>query len=110
MGTKYHVEKRLFLNRDKSMSGFIVAMVEDTTHLSDDDNTARTGGYIHLSLSDCNRKIYFSFDLEDRFERAASLYKIRRMAKVINAFKDALEKEAEAIRKRPKLKNKENKQ
>lgn len=104
---KFHIKKRYFLNRDYDMTAFIVGVVEDTRNYDDSEESSWKWGKIELMLSDCSRKICFSFDLSDKEERANSLYKIRRIAKIVNEVKIALEIEAESIAKRnsPKKNN-----
>jgi hypothetical protein len=100
--TKYHVKKRYFLNRDPEMTAFAVGIVEDTSEIPDEEESGWKWGKIELMLADCNRKVCFCFDMNDAEERSNSLYKIRRLAEVINAVKAALETEAKSIsRRRP---------
>ncbi len=105
--TKYHVKKRLFLNRDLGMSAVIVGVVEDTSGFADENESDWKWGKIELMLSDCNRKVRFDFDMSDIRERSDSLFKIRRIAEVVNAVKSALEIEAKSISKRKPPKKKE---
>jgi hypothetical protein len=98
---KFHVKKRCFLNRDFNMTAFAVGIVEDTRNYSDEDDTNWKWGKIELMFADCNRKVCFDFDMSDEEDRANSLYKIRRIAEVVNAVKKALESEAKSISKRP---------
>ena len=107
MVTKYHLQKRLFLNRDKDKPAFILACVEDTREIPDSDE--KITGEITLSISDCYDRISLHFYLGNADDRANSLYKIRRLAETINEFQKALEIEAKTITKRKILKkNKEN--
>ena len=107
-GTKYHVRKRIFLNRDLDMRAFAVAIVEDTRGIPNENEDGWKWGTIELALSDCYRHVSFDFDLSSKEERAKSLYKIRRLAGIINAVREALELEAKSIdeRKAPKPKAK----
>lgn len=107
MSKKFHVKKRYFLNCDREMTAFVVGIVEDTREIPIEKENEWKWSKIELSLSDCNRKIYFSFDLSDAEERANSLYKIRHLAEVVNEVKDALEIEALSISKRRIPKKKE---
>lgn len=108
--TKYHVKKRYFLNRDLDMTAFIVGIVEDTREVPLDNEDGWKWGTIELMLSDCSRKICFSFNLNDSESRKDSLYKIRRIAEVVNDVKNAIEIEAKSISKRrPPKKTEENK-
>jgi hypothetical protein len=93
--TKYHLRKRMFLNRFPDMPAFIIAIVEDTREAGDAEE--KTRGEIELSLADCNDRISFYFNLGTAGQRANSLLKIRRLAETINEFRRALETEAESI-------------
>lgn len=97
---KFHFKKRFFLNREYDLTAFIVGVVEDTRDIPDDNENGWKWGGIELMLADCSRKVCFSFSMSDADERAASLYKIRRIAEVVNAVKEALETEAASISKR----------
>lgn len=94
---KYRIKKRMFLNQDLDMSAHIIAIVENTEDFDFDDEGRRQSGEIELSLTDCNDKISYYFYLNSAEERKNSLYKIRRLAKVINDFHQAIEEEAKLI-------------
>lgn len=100
----YHVRKRIFLNRDLEMRAFAIGIVEDTREIPDENENGWKWGKIELSLGDCYRCVSFEFNMSTKAERADSLYKIRRIAAIVNAVRDALEIEAESIdqRKAPK--------
>ena len=106
--TKYHVRKRIFLNRDLEMRAFAVAIVQDTREIPTDENKNWEWATIELTLSDCVRQVSYDFNLNTKQDRANSLYKIRRIAAIVNAVKDAVETEAQSIdaRKVVKLKTK----
>ena len=93
--TKYHIRKRIFLNRFCDMPAFIIAIVEDTRVWASAED--KKNGEIELSLADCNDRISFYFNLSTAEQRSNSLLKIKRLAEVINDFRIALEIEAEAI-------------
>ncbi|MBC7796247.1 MAG: hypothetical protein H7Z37_05205 [Pyrinomonadaceae bacterium] len=97
--TKYRFRKRLFLNKELNMPAFIVGIVEDTSFYKDEGESWKWGT-IELSLGDCYRRVSFDFSMDTREERAASLYKIKRIAKIVNAVRDAIELEAKAINAR----------
>ena len=102
--TKYHVRKRIFLNRDLNMRAYAIAIVEDTREIPDEDENNWNSGWIELVLSDCYRHVSYDFDLRSSELRADSLYKIRRLASIVNAVREALEIEAKSIEKRQKIK------
>jgi hypothetical protein len=100
--TKYHVRRRLFLNRDHTLPAFVIGVVEDTRDIPDDDlNQSWRWPTISLSFGDCYRRVSLDFDMDTPQECAASLYKIRRLAEVVNAVRDAIELEAASHASRP---------
>jgi hypothetical protein len=104
---KYHVRRRLFLNRDSEMPAFVIGVVEDTRDIPDDvPKQPWKWGTIILDMGDCYRRVSFSFDMETRRDRADSLYKIRRIAEVVNAVRDAIEIEAASVDARPDVQDK----
>lgn len=105
--TKYHVRKRIFLNRDLEMRAFAIGIVQDTRNIPNTDEKNWEWATIELTLSDCNRQVSYDFSLNTAEDRANSLYKIRRIAAIVNAVKDAIEIEAESIGKRKIVKPKE---
>ncbi len=59
--TKYHVRKRMFLNRDLNMRAFAIGIVEDTRHIPNDNENGWQYGTIQLNLADCYRHVSFDF-------------------------------------------------
>lgn len=108
--TKFHVRKRVFLNRDIEMRAFAIGIVEDTSEIPNEDVNGWNSGWIELVLADCYRHVSFDFNLNTKEARADSLYKIRRIAAIVNAVSDAIEAEAKSIDERkitkPKVKAK----
>jgi len=105
--TKYHVRKRIFLNRDLNMRAFAIGIVEDTREIPNEKDDWKSG-WIELVLADCYRHVSFDFDLSTKEDRANSLYKIRRIAAIVDAVREAIETEAKSIdeREAPKPKAK----
>lgn len=100
--TKYHVRRRLFLNRDPELPAFVIGVVEDTRGIPDDDpGQSWRWGTIELCFGDCYRRVSFDFELGTPEGRAAGLYKIRRLAEVVAAVREAIELEAAACAGRP---------
>ncbi len=99
----------MFLNRETDLPAFIIGIVQDTSEFPDEDTNNWKWGTIELTLGDCNRRVSFNFDTSTREERAASLYKINRIAGVINAVRDAIEKEVKSLNKRREPKEKKQK-
>ena len=104
--TKYHVRKRMFLNRDTDMRAFAIGIVEDTRDIPDENEDGWNSGWIELVLADCYRHVSFDFNLNTKEGRADSLYKIRRIAAIVNAVHDAIEAEAKSIDERKIVKPK----
>ena len=100
MSKKYHIQERTFLNKKPEMRAYILAVVEDTREIDQALEDEWKWGHIELRLADCVEEISFEFDLSDREERENSLYKARKLAEVIIAFRDALEVEANEIESR----------
>jgi hypothetical protein len=99
----------MFLNQDLEMSAFIIAIVENTEDFTFDEENRRTYGEIELCLSDCNDKVCYYFNLSSAEQRRNSLYKIRRLAKVVNEFHEAIEQEAKLIAAHQRSKPKKSK-
>lgn len=106
--TKYHIRRRMFLNRDLDMRAFAIGIVEDTREVPNDNEDDWNSGWIELVLADCYRHVSFDFNLRTKESRADSLYKIRRIAAIVNQVREAIELEAESInaRQTPKPKAK----
>jgi len=96
----------MFLNRDLDMRAFAIGIVEDTRHIPNDDEDGWKWRTIELTLADCYRQVSFDFDLSSKEIRAKSLYKIRRIAAIVNAVRDAIEIEAKSIDERKIVKPK----
>jgi hypothetical protein len=97
---RYHVKRREFLNEDPAMPGFVIGIVQDTSSIPDKSQAWRHGT-IMLDLGDCYRRVSFSFDLSEEITRRESLRKINVLAEVVNAVRDAIEKEVESCNARP---------
>lgn len=104
--TKYHVRKRMFLNRDLDMRAFTIGIVEDTREIPNENEDGWKWRTIELTLADCYRQVSFDFDLSSKETRAKSLYKIRRISEIVNAVRDAIEIEAKSINERKIVKPK----
>ena len=98
----YYIRRREFLNEDLDLPAYIIALVEDTRAIKNDD-PARSwnNGEITLDLADCNRRVSFYFDMRDQRERANSLRKISLIAEIVNAVRDAIASEAASRNARP---------
>ena len=98
--TRYHVERREFLNEDMSMPGFVIGIVQDTSDIAD-ENEAWRYGTVMLDFGDCYSRVSFSFDLSEAEPRRQALRKVNIIAEVVNAVRDAIEKEVESRNARP---------
>src|SRR5262249_6081638 len=100
MSKKYHVQERTFLNLKTELRAYIIAVIEDTREIPNQNEDDWKWGQIELKLADCNREMQFAFDLSTSEDRENSLHKIRKIAEVVNAFHRAIEIEAESIAER----------
>jgi hypothetical protein len=98
---RYHVRRREFLNEATEAAAFIIAVVEDTREISDENEDDWKWATIQLDLGDCYRRVSFEFCLNDPAERTNSLRKINLLADIINQVRDAIEIECESKAKRP---------
>jgi hypothetical protein len=87
----------MFLNRDLDMRAFAIGIVEDTSDIPNENEDGWKSGWIELVLADCYRHVSFDFNLRTAEDRADSLYKIRRIAQIVNAVHDAIEAECKSI-------------
>ena len=98
--TRYHVKRREFLNEDEAMPAFVIGIVEDTSGMPDEKQGWRYGT-VMLDFGDCYHRVSFSFDLSESVPRQESLKKINLIAEVVNAVREAIEKEVESRDARP---------
>jgi hypothetical protein len=104
MSKKYHVQERAFLNKKPEMRAYIMAVVEDTRDVCHAFEDEWKWGEIELKLADCFDEVSYEFDLSDHVEPENSLYKIRKIAEVVVAVRDAMEIEARDIEAREAVK------
>ena len=100
--TRFHVKRREFLNEDEAMPAYVIGIVQDTSNLPD-ANESWKYGTVMLDLADCYHRVSFSFDLAEEYGRRDALRKINLIAEVVNAVRDAIEKEVESRNARPHL-------
>ncbi len=100
MSKKYHVQRREFLNVYTNWRAYIIATVEDTSQLAsccehnDDDSE------IYFQIASCRDQIDLHFSLATDEDRENSLHKANKLAEVVNAFRDAIEKEIGVVNER----------
>ncbi|MEO6589124.1 MAG: hypothetical protein ABIP06_07410 [Pyrinomonadaceae bacterium] len=104
--TKYHIRKRIFLNRDLDMRAFAIGIVQDTRSIPNENENDWKWGEIQLNLADCYRHVSFDFNMDTTETRRSSLYKIRRIAAIVNAVHQAIEAEVKSISERKIIKQK----
>lgn len=104
MSKKYHVRDRAFLNKKTDMRAYIIGIVEDTRDIPDCYEDGWKWGHIELKMADCFEEIVFAFDMSSKEERENSLHKIRTMADIVCAVRDALDIEADSIEAREAIK------
>ncbi|MDM7924067.1 MAG: hypothetical protein QUS14_17410 [Pyrinomonadaceae bacterium] len=104
MSKKYHIRERCFLNKKIDMRAYVMAVVEDTRDIADCFEDGWKWGEIELKLADCFDEVSFEFNLSTKADRENSLYKIRKIAEVVNAVKQAIEIEANDIECREAIK------
>ena len=82
---RYHVRRREFLNEDPEYPAFVIAVVQDTSGIPDENEDKWKWGTIILDFGDCSRRVSFDFDMSDASERANSLRKITLIADAVTA-------------------------
>ena len=65
--TRFHVRKRIFLNRDLEMRAFAIGIVEDTREIPDENEDGWKWGKIELGFGDCYRVVAFDFNAAGYF-------------------------------------------
>ena len=93
-GTRYRLAIRSFLNKP----GFhgkasLVASVEDTSRLHDEELRWERPAKTYLSISDCARECTLEIDIRTRDEQRNSLWKLNTLIAGLETFRDALEEE-----------------
>jgi hypothetical protein len=97
----YRLRVRKFLNRPGHHGGaYVLAEVEDSTHLEMDRNELQSWVNITLVLSDCSRMVSYDFNLETASERKNSLHKIDLLVETLSRFREAMYQEAELAAQR----------
>jgi hypothetical protein len=92
---KVFLSKREFLNNDKTMHGSIMSVVsQDISHYENKKGEKSSNCWTNASLtiSDCNRVITLSFDVDTENELKNSLAKIERVIDHATRLRDAVQK------------------
>lgn len=104
MSKKFHVQERTFLNKTPGMRAYVIGVVEDTRDIPDCHEDGWKWGQIELKIADCFEEISLEFNMSTRDDRENSLYKIRKLAEVIDSMRIAIEIEADSIEAREAIK------
>ena len=100
MSKKFHVQKREFLNLYTTWRAYIIASVEDTTDMRSCCSKNQNEGEVFFEIASCNHEIELHFSLATAEDRENSLHKANKLAEVVIAFRDAIEKEVGIIHER----------
>jgi len=100
MSSKFHVQRREFLNKYTTWRAYIIATVQDTSDMFSccEDHSGK--GEVFFEIASCHDEIELHFSLATAEDRENSLYKANKLAEVVNAFRDAIEKEIGIINER----------
>jgi hypothetical protein len=101
MSKKYHVQKREFLNLHTCWRAYIIASVENSSDQTDFCDEHH--GEVYFELASCHDEIELHFSLATAEDRENSLYKANKLAEVVSAFRDAIEKEIGIINERQSI-------
>ncbi len=100
MSKKYHVQKREFLNIYTTWRAYVIASVEDTSDCITCCHDKQSESEVHFEIASCHDEIELHFSLTTKEDRHNSLYKANKLVEVVNAFRDAIEKEISIINER----------
>jgi len=100
MSTKFHIQRREFLNKYTTWRAYIIASVQDTSGMLSCCEDHNDKSQVVFEIASCHDEIDLHFSLATGEDRENSLYKANKLAEVINAFRDAIEKEISIIEAR----------
>lgn len=103
MSKKYHVQRREFLNIFTRWRAYVIATVEDSSDVTSCCEEHREGSEVFFEIASCHDEIELHFSLATAEDRENSLYKANKLAEVVNAFRDAIEKEVGIINERQSI-------
>lgn len=102
-GKRYRVSIRQFLNRPGwHGKAALIASVEDTSRLHDEELRYGRTPDVYLEISDCSHECVLAFDLSSDSAQQNSLYKIDTLIDGLERFRDALEAEIDLYNQRSK--------
>ena len=103
MSKKYHVQRREFLNLFTTWRAYVIASVEDSSDMTSCCEGHRNDSEVHFEIASCHDEIELHFSLATTEDRENSLHKANKLAEVVNAFRDAIEKEVGIINERQSI-------
>ena len=103
MSKKYHVQRREFLNLFTTWRAYVIASVEDSSDVPSCCEGHRNDSEVHFEIASCHDEIELHFSLATAEDRDNSLHKANKLAEVVNAFRDAIEKEVGIINERQSI-------
>jgi hypothetical protein len=98
--SKYHTQKREFLNLKADMRAYVIAIVEDSSDLPTCCGEHKRSAEVVFKIASCYDEIELHFAMDTVAERENSLYKANKLAEVIIAFREAMEKEVAIVNER----------
>jgi hypothetical protein len=100
MSKKFHVQRREFLNIFPTWRAYVIASVEDSSDVTSCCEANRYKSEVFFEIASCTEEIELHFSLATAEDRENSLHKANKLAEVVNAFRDAIEKEVGIINER----------
>ena len=103
MSKKYHVQRREFLNMFTTWRAYVIASVEDSSDVTSCCEGDRQNSEVFFEIASCHDEIELHFSLATAEDRENSLHKANKLAEVVNAFRDAIDKEVGIINERQSI-------
>jgi len=100
MSKKYHVQRREFLNKYTNWRAYVIATVQDTSEVGSCCEEYTNPSEVFFEIASCHDEIELHFSLATAEDRENSLHKANKLAEVVSAFRDAIEKEISVINER----------
>jgi hypothetical protein len=103
-------KKRAFLNDDISMSGFIIAVLEEFDVSTNRLGNTTVSSWSSIDMGDCSNKISIDFGFHNYQNLARALKKLRLFREAVDGFADAFEVEAKRVVELKQAENKNKKE
>ena len=101
MSKIFHIQRREFLNLFTTWRAYIIVSVQDSSEkFACCDEHGDDESRVFFEIASCSEQIELHFSLKTPGDRENSLYKANKLAEVVNAFRDAIEKEIGVINER----------